>query len=461
MTGAPDNALFDFQADGANWLSTRRFALLADEMGLGKSAQAIVAADTINAQRILILCPASIRINWTRELMKFSARTPKRTITCLLDGTTATGSGSTDVMICSYDLATTNASVYARLAKNFYDLLILDEVHYLKSVEAKRAHAVLGKGGLIHRAARTWALSGTPTPNHAGELYPLARCFGMTKLTWDDYLEKFCRTRKTAFGTQIVGSRNIPELRKLLAPFTLRRRKEEVMSDMPAIVFSDLVVEAGPVDEEMLFAEDYLLDRVDKLHAEVDSSRKLITATLETTGMGQNGLVALSALQPNTSKLRQLIGMQKLEPLTRIITEELESGAYEKILVFCIHRHLIEGFRQSLAKFKPVTLYGGTVAEKRQKHIDTFINNPKCRVFIGNITAAGVGIDGLQKVCHNVLMAECDWVPGNNAQAVMRVHRIGQTKPVSVRVAAVADSLDEQIQRVLRRKIKEIVDIWD
>jgi len=361
------------------------------------------------------------------------------------------------ITIVSYDLALKHKIVL----ECQFDLLILDEAHFLKSVTAQRAHAVLGKGGLIHHAARTWALTGTPTPNHAAELYPLARCFGITQLGYNAFVERFCTTRLTPYGRTITGSRNIPELRALLAPFVLRRKKEDVMQDLPDILFADLVVEPGPVDEEIVFAEHYLLNKVDKLHAEINESRALLESNFKATGMGHAGLTVLAGLKDKVNSLRQYVGLQKLQPLTEIITNELENNAYEKIVIFCIHRHLIEGFRQSLAKFKPVTLYGGTPADKRQKHIDTFVNNPRCRVFIGNIIAAGVGVDGLQRVAHQVVMAECDWVPGNNAQAVMRVHRIGQLKPVTVRVAAVADSIDEQIQKTLRRKLKDITAIWD
>lgn len=428
-------------------------------MGLGKSAQAIVAADAIDAQRILILCPASTRINWSREFGRFSTR--RLPCSVLLTSQSELPFTEPSVTICSYDLATTNAAISRALAANSYSLLVLDEAHFLKGVDAKRTHAILAKGGIIHKAKRTWALTGTPTPNHAGEIYPLARCFGGTNLSYSDFIARYCVVRRTPFGDQIVGSRNTGELRALLAPFVLRRTKEEVMKDLPPILFTDLVVEPGPVDEELCFADHYILGTVDKLHKEIHDSRTAIETALKQTGMGEAGLTVLKGMQPKVNSLRQFTGLQKLHPIIRIVSDELEANAYSKIVIFCVHRHMIEGFRQGFSKFKPVTLYGGTAAEKRQKHIDQFVNNPRCRVFIGNIVAAGVGVDGLQKVCDQVLMAECSWVPGENAQAVMRVHRIGQTRPVTVRVVSVADSIDEDIQRTLRRKMKDIVELWD
>jgi SWI/SNF-related matrix-associated actin-dependent regulator 1 of chromatin subfamily A len=118
----------------------------------------------------------------------------------------------------------------------------------------------------------------------------------------------------------------------------------------------------------------------------------------------------------------------------------------------------LKTFALGLSKFKPVTLYGGTSPETRQKNIDKFAKDPKTRVFIGNILALP-GVDGLQNMCCNVLMVEPDWVPANNAQAIMRVRRIGQSRPVFVRsVILEGDGLDRRIGQVLRRKTKDLVE---
>lgn len=403
-----------------------------------------------------MLCPASVRVNWTREFGKWSTR--GLSISALLSAASAS-SRTTDITICSYDLTLRNATP---LPQSSFDLLVLDESHYLKSIEAKRAHAVLGKAGLIHTARRTWALSGTPAPNHAGELYPLLRCFGATEFKYDGFVDHFCTTRRTPFGVQITGSKNVPELRAILSTLMLRRKKTDVMTELPPILYSDLVVEPAVVDEELYFADYYLMKQVEVLHDKLRQERASVEAVMNTVGTGREGLRVMEGMAKSVSTLRRYIGLQKTPAVLDIVSGELESGAYDKLVIFAIHKDVIESCRVGLAKFKPVTLYGGTPADKRQANIDKFVKDKRCKVFIGNIQAAGTGIDKLQTVCHNAIFIEQEWTPGLNAQAVMRLHRIGAMgMPVNVRIASVADSLDEQIARVLRRKIKDLTEMFD
>lgn len=446
--------LYPYQTEGIEWLKTKRFALLGDEMGLGKSAQAIVAADAIGAKRVLVVCPASVRVNWTREWKKFSgASTPAQAI---LTGKLPEPTGTTWLYVCSYDIVSASPPW-----KNTFDLLILDEVHYLKSVDAKRALAILGKGGIVHRAARTWCISGTPAPNHAAELYPICKTFGLWPGSYDQFVARFCLTRRTNYGPQIVGNKNVAELRAMLAPILLRRKKADVMTQLPALTYSDLVVEPAIIDEELYFPDYYLQNLVDDLHKELREGREILTKTLGSTGLGRDGLKAMEGMAKSVSTLRRYIGLQKTFPYLEIVKDELANNAYEKLVIYCLHRDVIETLRVGLKDFGAVTLYGGTPAEKRQQHIDRFVKRKSCRVFIGNILAAGTGIDGFQTVCNNVDLLEQDWVPGNNAQAIMRLHRIGQEKPVMVRCVSVADSLDERISQVLRRKTKDLTEIFD
>lgn len=443
--------LYPYQLEGIEWLKTKRFALLADEMGLGKTAQAIVAADQLGAKSVGVICPASVRTNWSREWSRFagSTLTPLLTGADLLLNTSA-------IWSASYDHATDHPDLLPKL-----DVLILDEFHYLKNVDAQRAKSILGKGGLVHRVGAMWGLSGTPAPNHAGELFIWCKVFGLWPGSYDQFVARFCLTRRTDYGNQVVGNKNVSELRALLAPIILRRRKAEVMTQLPPLTYADLVVEPAVIDEELYFADYYLQNLVDDLHKELREGRELLTKTLGSTGLGRDGLKAMEGMAKSVSTLRRYIGLQKTMPYLEMVKEELAAGAYQKLVIYCLHRDVIETLRVGLSKFGAVTLYGGTPAEKRQQHIDRFIKRDSCRVFIGNILAAGTGIDGFQKVCNNVDLLEQDWVPSNNAQAVMRLHRIGQEKPVFCRFIGVADSLDERVAQVLKRKTRDLTEIFD
>jgi len=448
--------LYQYQNEGIAWLQTKKLALLADEMGLGKSAQAICAANEVQAKRILVICPSIARINWMREFSKFSEHSYNFDV-ITKRGQKVSGPNS---VICSYDLALS----VAPCDLGDFDLLILDEVHFLKSTTAKRTRQILGSKGFIRHAKRTWALSGTPAPNHYGELWPLLYTFGVVSEPYERFLTKFCITLRTTYGIQILGNRKdkIPELRSILDKIMLRRTVDQVLLELPKITFNDTVVEPGIVDldiDSALIGWVYPLDRSKELKELLEQQKKLVLLATGETGLGRDGMKVLEGLAKSVSTLRMYTGMQKVAPVAEMVKEELEAGVYEKIVIFAIHQNVIDGLRRRLFKHGVVTLYGGTPREKRQSHIDKFQNDPRCKVFIGNILACGTAIT--LTASNQVLFIEQDWVPGNNAQAAKRCHRIGQEKPVFVRCVAIDDSYDERISQILKRKSRELIELFD
>lgn len=454
-----ENDLFPYQVAGSLWLSQKTHALLGDDMGLGKSAQAIAACDRIGAKRIGVICPASVRVNWKREFEKFS--TIPRRITVLTSGKQQPQAW--DCLICSFDMTESFRDQFKNL-----DVLIVDESHFLKTLDTVRTRVILAKNGLIHDAERTWFLSGTPAPNHAGELWPILFTTRQTNLAYDDFVERYCTGYNYKGAFRITGTRGYrtEELKRMLSGLMLRRKKEEVMPELPPISFRTIVVEPGEVDLDIAASfVDWIFptDRRKELFEKMDGQRVLIDAALSNIKgiktQGATELASVEALAPSISTLRRYTGLQKVKAVGDLVADELSNNAYEKIVIFALHRDVIEQLRDRLKKFKPVTLYGGTAPEKRQQNVDKFQKNPKCRVFIGNILAAGTGIT--LTAAHNVLFVEQDWVPGNNAQAAMRCHRIGQDKPVLVRFCGLVDSFDERVAEVLRRKTKQLADIFD
>lgn len=450
--------LFPFQIQGSQWLTQKKVALLADEMGLGKTVQAIRGLDGIHAKKILIVCPSVARVNWQREFEMWSLTGIKGvTLVSLRDSPREAG-----CYICSFDYATENYQVLNKIA---WDAVIIDEAHFLKAVDAARSRAILGKEGIVRSTKVIWFLTGTPAPNHVGELWTIFYTFGLTKLKHEDFLKYFCVTRDTTYGIKVVGTNEekIPEFRQLLNTIMLRRLKKDVMKELPDIFYGTLTVEPGLVEFDILpsFAQYFLpVERRQDLWNEISRQDKLLKDVY--TNMKVDNLDALNAIasiSDSVSTLRRYVGLQKVEAVVEQIKSEFKAKRYEKIVIFAIHRDVIENLRQGLKDFGPVTLYGGTDPEKRQRHIDKFQNNPKCQVFIGNIMAAGTAITLI--AAHDILIIEPDWVPGNNAQAIMRVHRIGQTETVNVRFVSLYDSLDQQIMSVLKRKTKELTAIFD
>lgn len=456
------NDLFQFQKEGVDWLAPRRTALLADEMGLGKSAQAITASDRVGAKRVLVICPAVARINWGREFGKWSTIHRQQSI-CLSNKTSPVG----DLVVCSYEYAT---SQLERLKQQpTFDALIVDEAHYLKSIDAKRSKAISGREGLVHHARRVWMLTGTPAPNDASELWIICYIFGATKLRREAFIRSYCLTEDTIHGLKVVGNRpeKLAELRTILKTFTLMRRKADVMKQLPKISFYDIAVEPGEVDFDLnqnFTPYIFPRDRRDELQTKLKEQEALITAVVKTTKMdghtsSEKSFLALQGLAKSVSTLRRWNGCQKINPVVDLLTAELESGALKKIVLFAVHQDVIQNLRIRLSKFGAVTLYGNTDPANRQHNIDRFQNRENCRVFVGQIQACGTAIN--LTAASEVMFVEQSWVPAENAQAAMRVHRIGQTQPVRVRVVSIADSIDERINQSLRRKTRQLAEIFD
>lgn len=437
--------LSPYQLTGATFLAAKRFALLADDMGLGKTAQVITAADVIGAQKILVICPAVARVNWKREFLEWSIFSQDfKVCEKLKDSVTSR-------CIVSYDFATDNTE---KLLQIDWDLIICDESHFIKEATAKRTQRIYGKDGIIRVSKRLWCLSGTPAPNHVGELWPMLYTFGAIPLSYENYVERFCDLRPTFYGGQrrekIVGTKNsaIPEIKKILAPIMLRRLKSEVLQDLPPVSYETLTVEGTPL--------------ADVIKLDVPTARKEAYAleySLSQVSTEDEMAFVLEKLGNSFSTLRRYVGLQKVANLAEIISQELAAKAYEKIVIFAVHTDVIGQFKAALSDFGAVVVNGSVNAKDRQKAIDSFQTDPACKVFIGNILAAGTAIT--LTAAHQVLLAECSPVPGENKQAIDRVNRRGQTLPVTVRIAALADSLDEKITAIIKRKTNQLTQIFD
>lgn len=448
---------FPYQQVGAKWLTQDEERFLADDPGLGKSCQVVVGADRVGANNILVLCPAAVRVNWGREFTRFSPF--DRPSTVLFTGKDKVpGDG---VVICSYDLLL-NENIRKQLKRIRWDLLVPDEAHYLKERSAGRTKVAYGHRkdapGLNANARQVWRVSGTPAPNNASELYTHLKSAGLIDMPYWDFVFRYCTGFDSGFGFKITGHKNVDELKQLLGRFMLRRKKEDVMTELPPITFQQVTVERTAVDL-LPFYEQLRGKTKDQFMSELklaDSTLKAaFLAIKESSTPFQDRLKVIESMaNGNMTTLRRYLGLAKLTRFSDIIEEELATGALAKIVIFAIHRDVIEGLRNRFGKYGVVTLYGGTPAEKRQAHIDRFQKDPKCRVFVGNIQAAGTGIT--LTAAHEVAFIEADWVPANNAQAAMRCHRIGQAKPVRVRFFSCAGSVDEEVMDTLRRKAREL-----
>ena len=460
--------LHPFQFIGRDFLVERQFAYLADEMGLGKTAQAVTAVEMLQSLSsrplsVLIACPAIARYTWRNEWEKFSAYRRPFTLIFNKEQTKYHAPPGGNI-ISSFELLDENAKLFMRP----FDILIIDEAHYLKSPDAKRSKTLLGAKGIAHRCKKIWCLSGTPAPNHPGELWIVMRTFGITDLKYNDFLEKYCRVYRSTYGNhvklRVIGAKleKLPELKRQLDTFLLRRRKDEVGLQLPPLTFSNITVTASDVEldtHDSFIKWCFPLDKRKEFFKQLSEEERLIETILKRPNINNNALKTLELLATSVSTLRMYTGMQKAPTILKTIKKELQDNAYEKIIIFAVHHAVIKMAREFLSDFKPVTLYGKTPAQRKAENIIKFQLDPRCRVFIGNVNAAGVNITLTS--AHNVIFIEQSWVPGDNAQAAMRCHRIGQSKPVHVRIVGLENSIDQRIAQVLTRKASELAVLFN
>lgn len=447
--------MYPHQIEGARWLAERRVALLADDPGLGKTFTALAATLQLppseTAQRVLVLCPTVVLFNWQAEVHRWLPGFDAQVVT----HGKAQIEPDADVVIVPHGLLLT-PWIRSQLLKTAWDAVIVDEAHAFKSVEAKRTAALYhAQAGIVKSAKRVWLLTGTPCPNHAGELYTHLRGLdwkrlvvevGKPPLEYWEFVDRYCRSRETPYGVQIVGNRpeKLPELKRALDGFVLRRKKADVLKDLPPIRFE--MVHLRPLD---LDAATAALDAELSPHVRQALSERDVESTLEyfNAVKGEAGF----------TRFRRLCGLAKAGPVAELLERELEDGALEKVVVFAHHKDVVEKTADGLGRFGVRTITGATAPADRAANVAAFQTSGRVRVMVSNIVAGGVGVT--LNAASEVMFAEQSWVPGENAQAANRCHRIGQAKRVRVRFAALAGTLDAVIAQALRRKIKMIQEV--
>lgn len=424
--------LFDYQRTGAKFLAENPAAFLADEQGLGKTIQVIAACDMLRLTKIVVICPAIAKINWRREFEKW-------------------GGVEREVKVFSYDKMTQSKEVRNEIAKFEPDVIVLDEAHYLKNRQAKRTKYLYGQfcrgDGLVRFADRVWLLSGTPIPNDVSDFWTHLKAIWQYPLNFTDYTLYFCKTWSGQFGLKVLGNKaeRMAEFKTILSLVMLRRKAENVLKELPPLWWQDTVVEVDGWS--------------DMAHVESDHERQAVELILQNAVTQGNLSDKLGEIAPHMASLRRLTALAKAKPIAAQLAGELRDNAYDKVVVFAYHKAALETLREGLAEFNPAYIVGGLGGQERQAEIDRFQNDPKCRVFIGQITACSTAIT--LTAANQVVFAEMDWVPAVNAQASKRCHRIGQSKPVIVRSFALANSTDEVVARTLAKKAQMISEALD
>lgn len=419
----------DFQKTGIKFLIDRKRALLADDMGLGKTIQAAGVINELKPKKVLIVTLASLKINWMRELIDWTHHNFEYQI---LYKTKDIVNKQANIILTNYDLII-YPEIFKQLKNIDFDILILDEAHNVSNMKAKRTQKILNNEGLVRNSKRIYALTGTPVRNRPKDFYVLLKVLAPEVihpfLSYEEYAKRYCGGFYDSYGVlNDKGASNIEELSERLNTFMLRRTKEEVLKELPPVVEKIVPLEMTPEIMEVLENEENLLEDINEYSP---NSELGIQATI-----------------------RRQLGLAKLPQVFEYIENLLATE--NKIVIFAYHREVINHIRKYFCGYGVRCIQGGMTNQLKQMEVDLFVNDKNSRIFMGQMTAAGFGVDGLQKVSNNVVFAEIDWVPGNMEQARDRLVRIGQTNTVIAHYLVISDTLEDNMMKSVISKGKVI-----
>jgi SWI/SNF-related matrix-associated actin-dependent regulator 1 of chromatin subfamily A len=449
----PDGlAYLPYQRAGIAYAMARPATLIGDEMGLGKTIQAIGACNADPEVRsVLVVCPASLKVNWAREWARWSVR--KMSLGIANGGALP----ATEVVVINYDvLKKHSAAIRARS----WDVLIIDEAHACKNPKTGRTQQVLGKWDKEKdkriapiAARRRLFLTGTPILNKPIELWPIVHSLDPQGLgaNWRGFVMRYCAGHDSGFGWDVSGASNLEELQDRLRMFMVRRLKADVLKELPAKRRSVVVLPADGAGK-VIAAESAGYDAA---QARIEEARVACELAKAEGEESYNAAVsrlrdASGAAFAEIAKLRHATALAKVPAMIEYLREVLES---EKVVFFAHHLDVIAAVAAEFPGCAVLT--GEHSQEQRQLAVDRFQRDADCRLFIGGIKAAGVGLT-LTAASH-VVMGELDWVPGNVTQCEDRCHRIGQANSVLVEHLVLDGSLDVRMANILVAK-QEIID---
>jgi SWI/SNF-related matrix-associated actin-dependent regulator 1 of chromatin subfamily A len=420
-----------FQRAGVSYLLNQRRAFLADEQGLGKTIEALAAIEADNAYPAVVVCPASLKLNWLRELERWLPGRSARALTGTGKTTALAGTGKTaagtahdaDITVVNYDIL---AARLQELRTPAPRALVLDESHYCKNAAAKRTQAVQRLAAAVPADGLVLALTGTPVMNRPPELIAQLRILGR--------LGDFGSGAQ--FGRRFRGPDAHLRLHwHLRARCFVRRLKADVLPQLPAKTRAVVPIELDNEPEYRLAERDVVawLQSQPLDLGELDAK---VAAALRA-----ERLVRLNAL-------KLLAARGKLHAALSWIHDFLSSG--ERLVVFARHREI----QRALLERFPAALHilGEDGHAARDASLRAFQEPDSAgnQLIVCSIEVAGQGLTLTRS--SNVAFLELDWTPAKHDQAEDRCHRIGQQDAVNVSYLLAASTIDETIATLLERK---------
>lgn len=431
--------LRDYQKEGFQWLSTMNDlhfgGILADDMGLGKTIQIMSLLESNEHHFSIIICPASLILNWLDEFNKFSSHLK---VTCVMGSAKERKEiiknyKQFDVMITSYDYIRKDYEQYKDIT---FDFIVLDEAQYIKNQKTKNAIAVKSLEG-----KQRFALTGTPIENSLAELWSIFDFLNK------DYLYNY-RYFKSHYEAPIVKDHNEEvqsQLQKMISPFVLRRTKNEVLKDLPDKIENTVLVDFREDEKKLYLAH---LAQANKLLQTLDGSKDRIQILAMLTKLRQiccEPRIAFDDVKHKSSKM---------EACLNIIQTYKDNN--KKLIVFSSFKSLLNLLADELDKSKTsyYMITGDTDKADRKGLVDAY-QNDDTTVFLISLKAGGTGLN--LTAAEGVIHFDPWWNMSAQNQATDRAYRIGQKNKVFVYKLIMADSIEEKIQTLQAAK-KDLAD---
>ncbi|XP_019897874.2 DNA annealing helicase and endonuclease ZRANB3 isoform X2 [Esox lucius] len=432
--------LMPFQKEGVKFaLSKNGRCMIADEMGLGKTIQAISVAYAYRQEwPLLVVVPSSLKYPWIEEMERWIPELNPGDINLVETKSDTLGIGSCKVTVLGYGLLTTDArGLVDALTRQKFDVVVVDESHYLKSRNAARSKILVP---LIQRAKRAILLTGTPALGRPEELFMQIDALypGMFG-TWSDYAKQFCNAHYRFFGNRrqwdCRGASHLKELHQRLREIMIRRLKAQVLPQLPPKIRQRIPFN---LPKDAAKEASGSLEEWERLMKTVGSG---VSAT-------DNPFTEVMGLATRMYKQTAIAKAGAVKDYIKMLleTEKL------KFLVFAHHLTMLQACTEAVIEAKAgyIRIDGSVPSSERIQLVHRFQNDPETRVAILSIQAAGQGLTFTAAT--HVVFAELCWSPGHVKQAEDRAHRIGQTASIHVHYLIAKGTFDTVLWGMLNRK---------
>ena len=426
------NKLYPFQKVAVEYSKHKHAILIADEMGLGKSVQALSIIEHHNLYPAVIIVPAMLRKNWKTEIAKWL---PNKSVS-VVESQKIVSPG--DIYVISY-------SMISRMGDNVFiqspKSVVCDESHFLKNPKSIRTEYVIK---FFKNVTFKILTTGTPILNRTIELIPQLDLLGVLDTHFGGkrkFTNRYAPPQWNGYGT-VYGSANEEELQvELRKSCMIRRLKKDVLSELPDKIKQVVTLPLSDREAYKKVERDSINWYKTKLQKQKLTNAEISTKVNEKL----NARNEFAEKMVRVEYLRQAAVTYKMDAVFEWVDNTLDQ--VNKIVLFAHHRDIID---QLYEKYKNVSvkLYGGMSGDSKEI-VDKFIKDDTIKLFIGSLSSAGVGIDGLQNVCDTIAFVELPWTPASLTQAEDRLHRIGQKGVVNIYYLISENTIEEFVYQVI------------